>query len=236
MANVYLVKRTSTSHQDFSISAQDAALRKWAEAHGHTVIDESVEIGVSGAKKLTKRSKTMKILNQIKKNDILAVYSLSRLSRSLADLIVHAEILEKKGGNLVSLTEAIDTSSPAGRLFFHMLGALGQFERELVASRVKFGLDHKRSKGEKLGGSLAYGYDLQVVPGVNRKGEAISIKKLIPNTKERDIINTIQDMRAKQYTLKNICDVLNAEGVSTKEGSVWQPSQVYYLLKREAAA
>lgn len=236
MAQVIIIKRTSTNHQDLSIEAQDTALRKWCEAHGHTVKGESTEIAVSGSKKIKKRSQAMKLVNNLAKGDILAVYSLSRLTRSLADLMAIAEILQKKEANLVSLTEQIDTTSPSGRLFFHIMGSLYQFERELIAQRVKFGLDHKRSKGEKLGGLTPLGFDVKPLQTMNRKGEPVTVKTLIPNQKDREIIDTILDLRAKKYTQQQIADVLNAEKIPTKHGSVWMQSQVHNVLKKEAVA
>jgi len=235
MADVYMVTRTSTNHQDLSIEAQDAALRKWAMNHGHIVKGISTEDGVSGGRDIKKRH-IMKILNKMGKGDILATYSWSRLTRSLSDLMEIAKILEKKGSHLVSIVEQIDTSTPQGRLFYHIMGSMHQFERELIAQRVRFGLDHKRSKSEKLGGMIPFGYDVKVVPGMNRKGEPTKIKKLVPNEKEHFIIEKILTLRRESCTLKNIANTLNAEGIPTKNGSVWLSGQINRIVRREARA
>ena len=83
--------------------------------------------------------------------DTLVVWRLDRLDRSLKELISFLERLEERGIQFVSLTDAIDTSSPGGRLFFHMIGALAEFERNIIRERTKAGLQAARAAGKRLG-------------------------------------------------------------------------------------
>ena len=93
-----------------------------------------------------------RVLNDIlRTGDILIVWKLDRLARSLKQLIATAESLQEREIGLISLTDAIDTSSPGGMLVFHMLGAIAEFERALIRERTMAGLAEARRKG-KTGG------------------------------------------------------------------------------------
>jgi DNA invertase Pin-like site-specific DNA recombinase len=89
--------------------------------------------------------------DMLREGDTLVIWKLDRLARSLKQLIETAEDLKGRGIGLVSLTDAIDTSSPGGMLVFHMLGAIAEFERALIRERTTAGLAEARRKG-KTGG------------------------------------------------------------------------------------
>ena len=89
------------------------------------------------------------MLNQLRENDIVIVWKLDRLSRSLKDLLVIMEKIDQAGSGFKSLTEAIDTTTPAGRMM--MVGSFAEFEREMIRERTKAGLDAARAEG-RIGG------------------------------------------------------------------------------------
>lgn len=99
----------------------------------------------SGAKK--DRPQFAAALDYLRSGDKLVVTRLDRLSRTLRELIETADRLEREGVELVSLSDHIDTSSPSGRLVFHMISAISEFERELARDRTRVALDARRSKG-----------------------------------------------------------------------------------------
>ncbi len=111
--------------------------------------DRIYEDKLSGAK--TNRPGLEHAIRAARKGDVLMVWRLDHLARSLKDLIHLAERLEEKGVGLRSLQEQIDTTSAAGRLFFHMMGALAEFERNLIRERTRAGLDAARRRGKKPG-------------------------------------------------------------------------------------
>ena len=92
----------------------------------------------SGAR--TDRPGLQKALDYAREGDVLIVWKLDRLGRSLPHLIETVSVLEKRAVGFRSLTEAIDTTTPGGRLVFHLFGALGQFERDLIRERTRAGL------------------------------------------------------------------------------------------------
>jgi DNA invertase Pin-like site-specific DNA recombinase len=103
----------------------------------------------SGAK--ADRPKLMEALEYMRKGDTLVVWKLSRLARSLTQIMSTVKNLEERNINLKALTQNIDTSSPEGRLFFHINAAFDQFQREIIVENTKAGLKAAREKG-RLGG------------------------------------------------------------------------------------
>lgn len=95
----------------------------------------------------------------LRAGDILVVWKLDRLARSLKTLITTAEALERRGVGLVSLTESIDTTTPGGMLVFHVFGAISQFERALICERTTAGLAEARRQGRKGGRSPSFTAD-----------------------------------------------------------------------------
>jgi len=90
-------------------------------------------------------------LSHLRKGDVLIVWKLDRLARSLRQLVETVEDLEARGVGFASLTESIDTTSPGGKLTFHIFAAMAQFERELIRERVNAGLAAAKARG-RVGG------------------------------------------------------------------------------------
>jgi DNA invertase Pin-like site-specific DNA recombinase len=92
-----------------------------------------------------------RLLDQLRKGDVLVVWKLDRLSRSLRDVLMLMERLAEAKAGFRSLTEAIDTTSPAGRMMMQMVGAFAEFERAMLRERTKAGLEAARRDG-RIGG------------------------------------------------------------------------------------
>lgn len=105
--------------------------------------------GLSGAD--FQRPGLLMALKQIKRGDMLVVWRLDRLGRSLVDLIQTVNGLSKRGCDFRSLTESIDTSSSGGRLVFHMMAAMAEFERAIISERTKAGMEAARARGSPIG-------------------------------------------------------------------------------------
>ncbi len=97
------------------------------------------------------RPELHRLLDQLRKGDVLLVWKLDRLSRSLWDVLTIMERLAKAEAGFRSLTEAIDTTTPAGRMMMQMVGAFAEFERAMLRERTKAGLDAARQDG-RVGG------------------------------------------------------------------------------------
>jgi len=93
------------------------------------------------------RPELQRLLDQFRAGDMLIVWKLDRLSRSLKDLLAILERVDAAGGKFRSLTESVDTSGPAGRMLMQMLGSFAEFEREMIRERTRAGLREARAKG-----------------------------------------------------------------------------------------
>src|SRR5580700_10097893 len=140
--------RVSTNEQD--TEGQETELRAYVESRGwtHEVYRDK---GQSGAKSV--RPELTRLLGDLRKRklDIVVVWALDRLARSLRHLLEIAEQCQSLGVDLVSLRQNIDTTLPAGRLTFQILGAVAEFERELLRERVKAGMAQARRTGKHVG-------------------------------------------------------------------------------------
>lgn len=137
--------RVSTSDQD--VRMQRSVLTEAGCEHIYT--DE----GVSGAKAV--RPGLDAALSALQAGDVLVVYKLDRLGRSIKDLLKLVDRLQEREVQLVSLTEQIDTTTPQGRLFFHIFASLGQFERDLIRERTKAGIKAAKASGAAVGRPVA---------------------------------------------------------------------------------
>jgi len=132
--------RVSTTDQDTAL--QTDALRK----AGCERVFEDVASGTKA-----ERPGLAGALGYLRDGDVLAVWRLDRLGRSLPHLIETVSALQARGVGFQSLTESIDTTTAGGRLVFHVFGALGQFERDLIRERTKAGLSAAAARGRKGG-------------------------------------------------------------------------------------
>jgi DNA invertase Pin-like site-specific DNA recombinase len=107
------------------------------------------DAGISGAK--AKRPGLTRALKRLSSDDVLMVWKLDRLGRSMRHLIELTTVLDEKGIGFRSLSDAIDTSTPGGKLYFHLMGAFAEFERSLISERTKAGMAAAKARGVKMG-------------------------------------------------------------------------------------
>ena len=98
-----------------------------------------------------KRPQLDQLLDQLRQGDVIVVTKYDRLARSLRDLLDIVETIKERGGGFRSLAEDIDTTTPAGRLVFHVFASIAQFERERISERTREGLEAARKRG-RVGG------------------------------------------------------------------------------------
>jgi len=132
--------RVSTKNQ--SLNLQEDALKKEG---CQKIYSEQI----SGVK--SNRPKLKEIMAQLRKGDIVVVWKLDRLGRSLRDLVNLVAKFQELGVGFKSLQDNIDTTTPTGKLTFHLFAALAEFERDIISSRTKAGLQAARARGRKGG-------------------------------------------------------------------------------------
>ena len=152
MSRVALYVRVSTN-KDQTVENQLLVLRDWAAAHGHQIVAEFCDEGISGTKGKDKRPglAALALAAGRREVDLIAITALDRLGRSLNHLVQFVAELEALRVGLFVRNLALDTSTPAGRLMFNVIGSLAEFERELIRERTLLGLERARRQGKKLG-------------------------------------------------------------------------------------
>ena len=148
MTRAALYARVSTTGQ--TAENQLLALRAFTGARGWTAA-EFVDHGVSGAKEKRPALEALLAAVRARRVDVLVCVKLDRLARSVHHLVAMVREFEVLGVDLVVLDQAIDTTTPAGRLLFHVLAAISEFERDLIRDRVLAGLRRARAQGVRIG-------------------------------------------------------------------------------------
>jgi DNA invertase Pin-like site-specific DNA recombinase len=143
-----LYARVSTSEQQ-TLPLQMIAMQDYAQRRGWDIVAEIQDIG-SGAKRRPEREKLIKLAKQ-RQLDVIIVWRLDRWGRSLSDLTHSLEDLRTIGVDFVSITEALDLTTPTVRAMAQMLGVFAEFERAVLRERVLAGLAHAKKNGKTLG-------------------------------------------------------------------------------------
>lgn len=148
---VAIYARVSTIGNGQSPEMQLRELREYCERRGWTIAAEFVDIGISGAKE--KRPQLDKLMADAyrRRFDSVIVWKFDRFARSVSHLLRALETFNVLGIGFVSLSESLDTSTPAGKMVFTVLGAVAELERALIRERVKAGLRNAVAKGQRLG-------------------------------------------------------------------------------------
>lgn len=149
-----LYARVSTDRQ--STENQLRELREAAERLGWDVVGEFVDRGISGAKGRKDRPKLDALLKGVARKDfdVVASWSVDRLGRSLIDLVGLLQELHATGVDLYLHQQGVNTTTPAGRALFGMMGVFAEFERGMIQERVRAGMARAKSKGTKSGKAI----------------------------------------------------------------------------------
>lgn len=213
--------RVSTDEQakeGYSIPAQTDILTQYCKAFGIKIFNTYTDPGASG-KNIT-RPGLQQMMRDAKRGlfNCLVVWKISRLSRSLKDLLTIVDDLENNGVSFISHSEHFDTSTPVGRMTLQVLGSIAEFERNTMIENVKLGLKERAKQG-KWTGNHVFGYD-------NKN------KELIINDFEAAIVRRIYDMYLKDDKgLFTIASTLNTEGLKTKRKSMFGKDYIERILK-----
>lgn len=208
------------AREGYSLAAQQKALEEWCTVNGHTVYGVYDDAGISG-KDIKHRPAMLKMLDDISTGaiDLVLVWALSRLTRSVSDLYATYERLQKRGCDIRSYTEPFDTSTPIGRAMMGICGVFAQMERELTAERVKAAMAERAAQGKRTCNEVL-GYDLDGPDG------------LIINDAEAQTVRYIYDKYLEHRSLSAVADLCNVLGYRGKRGRVFKAQHIKTILTR----
>src|SRR6266849_3097948 len=146
-----LYARVSIINHGQDAGMQLRELQQFAEARGWQIVGEYVDAGVSGAKDSRPEINRLMADAHKRRFDVVAVWRFDRFARSVSHLLRALETFNALGIAFVSLSEQMDTTTPAGKMVFTVLGAVAELERSLIVERVKAGIRNARAKGKRLG-------------------------------------------------------------------------------------
>jgi site-specific DNA recombinase len=224
--------RVSTTGQELdghSLEEQERQCKQLLEFQGHELVKVYSDVGSGGS--FEHRPGYRQMLEEMNKEwDMVYVWKLDRLNRSLRNSIMFFEMLGDKDAYISCITEQVDTSNPMGRFIINIMSSLAQMEREQTRERVIMGSEAARRAGRWTGG-VPYGYEIPIK--VDMTGNRIERGILTPHAEEAPIVQKIFELRAEGLKVSSICNRLVEEGIRTRHGNlIWNQNTVSGILKR----
>lgn len=222
------VSTTEQAEEGYSIAEQERLLTEWCEKNGYIVHEVYADRGISG-KSVKKRPALIKLLAdaQNKQFDVVLVWKTNRLARNILDLLKIVEVFDQNYISFRSYTENHETETSQGKLQFHMLAAIAEFERNTISENVKMGMLARAREGKWNGGRVL-GYDLVDCSDSTDKRKHT---KLVINEKEAKTVRRIFELYIAGNGYKAIANRVNKEGHTGKRGKAFSISTIKTILE-----
>jgi len=216
------VSTTGQAEEGISMEAQRRKIQAYCELHDLSLAEIIEDAGLSG-KSIAGRPGIQRVLELVKarKIDNVVIFKFDRMARNLKEACEIAELLEKKGVALHSISEKIDTASATGRLFYNILGAMAAWEREIIAERTTVALACKKEKGERVSGQAPYGFRFENGRVVVDETEQATIAKIV-------------ELKTQGHSIRSIVSYLEAHGYRNRNGRPIGRNEVWQILKNAA--
>jgi site-specific DNA recombinase len=182
-------------------------------------VKEVYDLAGQSGKAVMQHPEAKRMMKDIERGHItgLVFSKLARLSRNRRELEDFSDFFNKHHADLISLSEAIDTSTAGGRMFFHLLGVFAQWEREEITERVNASVLTRAKLGKSINGSAPYGYQWKD-------------RKLVIQPEEAAIRRKAYELFLQHRRKGHVAKLLNAAGYRSRNGSIWRDTQVLRTL------
>jgi len=216
-----LYTRVSTDMQvnAESLSTQEKQLREYCKYHKLKVYKIYTDAGLSGST-TEHRPAFLKMMADAKekKFEVLVVAKIDRISRNLSDLLEMITTLERLDIAFISISQQFDTSTPMGKLTLSILGSFSQFEREMIAERVRENMLERAKDGKWNGGVIPYGFEVED-------------KKLRINRDEADVVEKMFDLYLERRSIRITTHIANTMDAKPRYSKDWSPTTIRRMLE-----
>ena len=204
MKRVAIYVRVSTDQQ--TVENQLQVLQDIAQRSGWTLVHTFRDEGISGAKGRDQRPGFDALLKAVARReiDLVAAWSVDRLGRSLSDLVGFLSDLQGQNCDLFLHQQAIDTSTPSGKMLFQLLGVFAEFERSMIVARVRAGQERARAKGIRMGRPPMPASRLEKVKRALKDGLSIRAAAAATGVSTASIQRIKRSMRGQENRLETV--------------------------------
>lgn len=220
---IWIRVSTEDQAQGDSPEHHEERARSYAKSRGWEV-KEVYDLAGQTGKAVMQNPEAKRMMKDIERGHItgLVFSKLARLSRNRRELEDFSDFFNKHQADLISLSEAIDTSTAGGRMFFHLLGVFAQWEREEITERVNASVLTRAKLGKSINGRAPYGYQWKD-------------RKLVIQPEEAAIRRKAYAMFLQCRRKGQVAKELNAAGYRTREGSIWRDTSIVRILEESSA-
>ena len=220
---IWIRVSTEDQAQGDSPEHHEDRARSYTKSRGWQV-KEIYDLAGQSGKAVMQHPEAKRMMKDIERGHItgLVFSKLARLSRNRRELEDFSDFFNKHQADLISLSEAIDTSTAGGRMFFHLLGVFAQWEREEITERVNASVLTRAKLGKSINGSAPYGYQWKD-------------RKLIVQPEEAAIRRTCYELFLEFRRKGQVAQHLNAAGYRTRQGKIWRDTSIVRVLEESSA-
>ncbi len=215
--------------EGLSPDVQREAVRAYAQLRRLKLVDIVEDLGVSGGKPIADR-RGGKVLVQMlnTKPRVLIASRQDRLFRSIKDAVNSIHHFRAIGVDVVLIAEGLDLSTPAGRLLFHVMAAMGEYEREIIGIRTREAIDLKKTRREQVSPHAPFGYAFKPTNRFSKKGKIIL--EQIENPAEQQMIRQMLQRLDEGYSYRRLAKWLDDHEVKTRNGRKWNESTLRQIV------
>ncbi len=205
-----------------SLETQENKIRMYADLNDLDLVDVFVDAGLSG-KSIAGRPGIQSVLELVrtKKIEHVIIFKLDRLARNLKEACEVSDLMQKRGVALHSISEKIDTGSATGKLFYHIISAMAEWERGIISERTVAALQTKKAKSERISGRSPYGYRFE--NGL-----------VVEDASEQEVISIILRLTSEGHSITNIIAFLAHNGYTNRSGKAFGRAEVWKIQKQAA--